>query len=246
MGESWNQFFGADYLSFSEVILSPERTAYELEAIMQRLKLSSGMRVLDLGCGQGRMSIALAKQGMEVVGYDGSAALLEEARRRAEEQGANVGFVLGDMRELQSEDEFDAIINIGTAFGYIEDEEGDREILRRVYRALKPGGHFLQDTENRDFKLRQLYNTWEKMNGRLVFSRRAFHHHTGRWTEELNWYTEGDREHALLDLRLYTATELVRMTEAAGLQVRELHGGFDLSPFSLSSPRLVIVSEKCR
>lgn len=246
MGESWNQFFGADYLSFSEVILSPQRTAFELEAIMKRLKLTKGMRVLDLGCGQGRMSIALAKQGLQVVGYDGSPDLLEEAKRRAAEQGADVAFVLGDMRELQGEGEFDAVINIGTAFGYIEDEEGDREIVRRVQQALKPGGCFLQETENRDYKLRQLYNTWDKMNDRLVFSRRAFNHQSGRWTEELSWYEEGERTIALLDLRLYTAAELVRMTEAAGLHVQELHGGFDLSPFSLSSPRLMIVSEKSR
>ncbi len=243
-GESWNHFFGANYLSFSEVILSPERTAYELEAITKRLGLAKGMRVLDLGCGQGRMSMALAKQGIQVVGYDGSAALLEEARRRAAEQGTVVDFLLGDMRELQADQEFDAVINIGTAFGYIEDEDGDREIIRRVHRALKPGGLFLQETENRDFKLRQLYNTWEKMHDRLVFSRRTFNHQTGRWTEELNWYVEGEREGALLELRLYTAAELVSMTEAAGLTVQELHGGFDLSPFSLTSPRLLIISEK--
>ncbi len=242
--ESWSRFFGEDYLSFSEVILSPERTAFELEALMNVLQLREGMSVLDLGCGQGRMSVPLARRGVRVTGYDGSQSLLEAARQRAAEQGAEIEFVLGDMRELEFTARFDAVINIGTAFGYIAEASEDQDILRRIERSLKPGGFFLQETENRDFKLQHLHNTWNVMRDRIVFSQRQFDIATSRWREELCWFEQGDKKCAILDVRLYTAAELVRMTEAAGLSVQKLFGGFDLLPLTLRSPRMILLSRK--
>jgi ubiquinone/menaquinone biosynthesis C-methylase UbiE len=242
--EAWHSFFGEDYLLFSEVILSPERTAYELNAIVDCLKLSKGMKILDLGCGQGRMSIALAKKGFDVTGYDGSLQLLEEAKRRAASESLNIAFVLGDMRELDTAEQFDAVINIGTAFGYITDAAADQDILHRVERLLKPGGLFLQETENRDYKLRFLHNTWHVMNERIVFSNRQFDSVSGRWREDICWYEEGEMKNALLDVRLYTATELLRMTEVAGLKVLQVCGGFDLSALTIASPRMLILSKK--
>ena len=47
------------------------------------------------------------------------------------------------MRRIPFEGEFDAVINMFTAFGYLESEEEDQEVLRQVYKALKPGGVFL-------------------------------------------------------------------------------------------------------
>lgn len=242
--EHWNAFFGEDYVRFSEVILSPERTAFEAQRIVELLQLPPDAAILDLGCGQGRLSIELARRGYRVTGVDASKELLEVARRRTAEAHQKVTYLETDMRDLDFTATFDAVINVGTAYGYIDDEAGDQLILSKVYTALKPEGVFLQETENRDYKLQGLRNTWNHMNGRPVFSERIFNPVNGRWREHIFWY-EGDQQRSsLLELRLYSATELIRMIRTAGLNVEQVYGGFDASELTVNSSRLVILSRK--
>ncbi|WP_128895416.1 SAM-dependent methyltransferase [Longirhabdus pacifica] len=241
--ERWKDFFDETYASFSEVILTPERTVAECEAIIDCLQLQTGDHVLDFGCGQGRMSIPLAERGMTVTGYDGSPTLLEEAKRRAPDL-PHLHFQLGDMRELDESEQYDAIINIGTAFGYVPSREEDEHILQRVYAALKPGGYFLQELENRENKIKQLYPTWNVMHNNIVFSRRQFDLTTSRWSEEMFWFEEQEKKQAKLELTLYTASELMHMTTSAGLQVQHIYGGLDRSSYHMDSPRLMILSQK--
>jgi SAM-dependent methyltransferase len=59
------------------------------------------------------------------------------------------------MREIPFEDEFDAVINVSTSFGYLETENEDRKVLREVHKALKPGGRFLLEVANRDDLMRR-------------------------------------------------------------------------------------------
>lgn len=243
--ELWQAFFTEEYLRFSQTILTPERTEREVQQLLACLQLPSGARILDLGCGQGRIAVPLARAGYEVTGYDRSPVLLEAARTYAASAGADVTFVAGDMRELDFVETFDAVINLGTAFGYVASEREDAAILRNIWRALRPGGHFLQDTENREFRLRRLQpRTWEEMDGQPVLSERQFDCVTGRWRERIRWLRGGELRETILDLRLYTATELIRMTEAAGMTVTGVYGGLDLTPLTVDSPRLVIWSRK--
>jgi ubiquinone/menaquinone biosynthesis C-methylase UbiE len=70
-----------------------------------------GRRVLDVGTGTGRAAIALAKRGAIVTGMDASAEMLQVARRRASEAGADVTFVRGDAHALEFPDRgFDAVV----------------------------------------------------------------------------------------------------------------------------------------
>jgi SAM-dependent methyltransferase len=243
--EKWKDFFGEEYLHFSELILTPERTQAEVEQIVSLLDLPKGAKILDLGCGQGRISIPLSQKGYTVTGFDGSPELFAAALRRADEVGTEVQLIHGDMRELDFDSEFDAVINLGTAFGYVEKEEEDLNILRRVRNALKPGGYFLQDTENREMKLKnQMDNVWHQMNGQAVWSKREFNCLTGRWKETISWMNGSELQQRVLDLRLYSATELMRMTNEAGLRVHGVYGGLDLTPLKMDSLRMVLLSVK--
>src|SRR5262249_42598505 len=116
----YGQFFGEDYLRHFRSPL--ERTAQEVEQIAQRLALAPGSAVLDLCCGYGRHTIPLAQRGYRMTGQDLSEVLLQQARTDAEAQSVQVRWVHGDMRQVPFENEFDAIINIWTSFGYLENE----------------------------------------------------------------------------------------------------------------------------
>jgi SAM-dependent methyltransferase len=122
----WFQsFFGADYFEIYRDAFPPEGTARDVEGIVARLGLDAGARVLDLACGHGRHAIPLAERGFAVTGYDSSEPFLEQARASAAARGVAVHWLRGDMRALPFAAEFDAAINVFTAFGYFDDPEDD-------------------------------------------------------------------------------------------------------------------------
>src|SRR6266851_1363194 len=149
----YKTFFGEDYLRIYS-FLTPERTEREVDGIVRLLDLPPGSAILDLCCGHGRHALALAKRGYRVTGQDLSEVFLQRAQAEAEAQGVQVRWLQSDMRKIPFESEFDAVINIFTAFGYLENEDEDQEVLQQVYKALKPHGLFLLETMHREFLLR--------------------------------------------------------------------------------------------
>src|SRR5262249_12669661 len=150
----YHEFFGEDYLRIYAHTLAPERTAQEVEGIVRLLALPPGSSILDLCCGHGRHSIPLAQRGYQVTGQDLSEFFLQRAQVDAQVEGVSVRWVRGDMREIPFANEFDAVINIFTAFGYFESEAEDQKVLRQVHRALKPGGRFLLELKHREDVMR--------------------------------------------------------------------------------------------
>ncbi|WP_134683017.1 class I SAM-dependent methyltransferase [Brevibacillus migulae] len=243
--ENWQQFFEEDYLSVEDHILPKTRTDLEVEQIIKRFQLPLGARILDLGCGTGRLSIPLSQAGFQVVGIDGAPILINAAKAANEQAGAAVEFIHQDMRELDREEEFDAVINFGTAFGYCAHEWEDQDILRRVWRALRPGGQFLMDYENRELRIQSAFGKrWEKLGGKLVYVHREFDCATGHWMEKLSWLEGADRKKKVLHQRFYATTEMIRMCRHAGLHVQEVYGDIDFSRLEVNSPRVLIWAKR--
>ena len=104
--------------------------------LMDDLGISSGSRVLDLGCGPGLFSILLAKKGAIVTGVDYSAAMVNTARNNAAEEGVSCEFIKMDAQDLAFGDcEFDAVVSRSVIWAL----ERPRECYREVLRVLKPG-----------------------------------------------------------------------------------------------------------
>jgi 2-polyprenyl-3-methyl-5-hydroxy-6-metoxy-1,4-benzoquinol methylase len=85
------------------------------EALIQRLGISNGLKVLDLGCGDGTTAIPAAKLGAEVLGVDIASNLVAAGNKRAKELGlANCRFREGDAADLHQvpEQAFDLVVSI--------------------------------------------------------------------------------------------------------------------------------------
>jgi len=247
MAQWYREFFDDLYLRVYQPLEAPEQVRREVDFIVKALDLPAGAKVLDLCCGQGRHSLELARRGFQVVGVDLSEALLYAARKRAESEGLSVTFLHCDMREIDFADEFDAVINMFTSFGYLESEAEDEKVLGKVAQALKSGGKFLLDVVNRDRLVRDFQaREWHAADeGWLVLEERTFDHLSGRM--ETRWVCvarDGVRYERLSSVRLYTASELRMMLERAGLKVTNLFGDYDGSPYSWDSQRLIVVACK--
>jgi SAM-dependent methyltransferase len=113
-------------------------TDQEVEFLLELMDLDDGARVLDVGCGPGRHSVALAIAGMKVTGIDIARKFLDIAADTAREAGVGAAFFEVDARQMPFDDEFDAVISICQgAFGLMG--EDDPLVLRRMMEAARPG-----------------------------------------------------------------------------------------------------------
>ncbi|HEV2801093.1 MAG TPA: methyltransferase domain-containing protein [Pyrinomonadaceae bacterium] len=110
----------------------------QLNRLLDVLRLSSTDRVLDAGCGNGRITEYLHEQtGAHYTGIDLSAEAVAQARARTSAKGDRLRFKVGNLNRLDFEPHaFDALVAIDTLY-YVDDLE---ETLRQLVAVLKPAG----------------------------------------------------------------------------------------------------------
>jgi ubiquinone/menaquinone biosynthesis C-methylase UbiE len=243
--ETWDSFFNDFYL---RAYADDERDAQaEVDALAAaRLAgVEPGADVVDVPCGFGRHTLALARAGFRAVGVDRSATLLEEARRRAGgERWPKL--TRADYRDLPfAEETFDAAFNLFTSLGYLGDEE-DTKVLAAIRRVLRPGGKLVLETMHRD-RLVEIFRDkdWHLMGaGRLLLEQRTWDPVTGVVQSTQTLITgSGERESRTFSVRTYSATELLAMIDRAGFSEAKCYGSFEADPFATTS-RLVIVATR--
>ena len=246
----YETFFEGDYyrmFSSRPVLSRPEMIAQQVEFIVQALEPRPGARILDVACGHGRIAVPLAQLGYRVTGVDLSAYHLGLAKEAAADAGVEVRWVHSDMREIDFDSEFDAVINVFTSFGYFEDEADDARVLAAVGHALVPGGRFFIDTMNREWLIRNFSpNDWqEETDGLITMERRRLLLADSRIeTDFMYMEPEGRRVSHTVSLRLYTLTELSRLMAAAGLRLEGMWGGFDGAEYGIEARRMILLAEK--
>ena len=241
--DDWDRLFDELYL---RTYAAAERGADPEPEALAAVRLAGcepGADVLDCPCGYGRHSIPLARGGYRVVGADRSPVLLEEARRRTG-NGDWPRWVEADHRELPFADaSFDTVLNLFTSLGY-RGEEGDRQTLSEFRRVLRPSGFLVVETMHRD-RLASIYDPrgWEPLpDGGIVLEERRFDQVAGEVETTLSLVdAHGSRDSATYRSRVYTATELVRLVEAAGFGAVECYGGLERQELTVQT-RLVVLA----
>ena len=116
-------FFGPGYLVEYAGILTSEKTRAEVDFLVKTLCLKKGVKILDLACGHGRHTVELARRGFSMTGQDLNAFFLHEAKKAARRAEAKVRWVKSDIRQIPFQNEFDAVFNLFTAFGYFDSDD---------------------------------------------------------------------------------------------------------------------------
>ncbi|MGH7690406.1 MAG: class I SAM-dependent methyltransferase, partial [Gemmatimonadaceae bacterium] len=237
-------FFGDDYLDAYGHTFSLARAEREVAFVQHTLDLHPGDRLLDLCCGQGRHAVLLASRGLRVTGQDLNAEYLRMAGRAAAAQHVELETVCRDMREIPFERQFDAVVNLFSAFGYLESEAEDRKVLVQIAKALKPGGRVLLDLVNREWVIANPFpNEWHTddrgrvyLEHREVDLLRSRNHVTFTIVEPDGTRRESVGHH----FRLYTLTEMHAMLASAGLEFMAVYGDFDGTPYAAAARRMIV------
>ena len=245
--EWYRSFFGKDYLDVYGHLLTDENSEAEAEFVMRALGLKLGDRVLDLCCGIGRHAVPLARAGLEVTGLDMSEDYLDMASSAARGAGVEVRLVQGDMREIPFRGEFDAVVNMFTAFGYFDSEVDDQRVIDGAAAALRPGGRLLLDLLNRDWVAANYVRSEsrERDNGTIYREQRNFDPVAGRNHVEFTITSpNGAQRKVSHHIRLYVATEISRMLDRAGLTLWRSYGGYEGTLLSVETRRMILVARK--
>ena len=126
-----------------------------------------GARVLDAGCGTGRVGIELAARGYDVVGVDSDASMLDVARAAA----PGIPWHLTDLAELDAVHEYDLAVAAGNVMIFLAPGTGP-EVVARLARSLRPGGLLVSGWRTDELAVQE-YDGWAREAGLEPVARHA-------------------------------------------------------------------------
>lgn len=232
------------YLYFYEDFIDDEKTEQECEFMERALGLYDGASILDLACGHGRHSIALAGQGYWVTGLDLNAAFIDLAKKSAEEKQLNASFYLQNILDMEFEGEFDAAILFYNSFGFFDKKDAET-LMKKVYRSLKKGGKVLIDAKNRDLLAKELpaCSVLEK-NEDLMIDRVTFDPLTGTTNNRRIYIKDGKRTDTPFQMYAYHYSDLKSMAENVGFSIPNVWGNWKGDAFGSASRRILMLCQK--
>jgi ubiquinone/menaquinone biosynthesis C-methylase UbiE len=214
-------------------------------------------RVLELGCGTGRVTFPLARAGMSITGIDRSAEMLERAERRRKRlrSRSRVQLVRGDIRHLPFSDAaFPLVI---APYGILQSLLRERDLaatLAAVRRTLAPGGTF-------GLELVADLPAWREYSNRVTMSGRRRNGARITLTESVRQdrkrkltlfdqdYLERHgrsvkRKRFTLTFRTLTVHQMVARLQKAGLEVTALLGDYQGSPWDMRAEAWIILAQR--
>jgi 2-polyprenyl-3-methyl-5-hydroxy-6-metoxy-1,4-benzoquinol methylase len=225
-----------------------QRLAAAVEQITSALALAkpSGKSVLDLCCGPGRCSIALAKKGFRVTGVDRTAFLLNKARAKAKAARVNIEWIQQDMRDFVRPGAFALVLSMFTSFGYFDDKEEDVTVLRNMFTSLQPGGAILLELLGKERLAKILQPTTSNVlpDGTLMVERHEIFDDWTRIRNEWLLIRRGRVKSYKFHHTLYSGQELRDRLERAGFVAVKLYGNLDGDEYGPNAERLVAVARK--
>lgn len=247
----WEDFFNEDYLKTqikgTRGAGSATWIRREVDFIEDSLGVEKGAMVLDLGCGEGSHAIGLAERGYRVIGIDASPFMVGRAQKEAQRRNVAVNFVQADMRDISYEEAFDGVFSWDMSFGYFDDEK-NAQLISLVHRALRKGGQFLLDVQNRDYLVRQSPSVaWFEGDGCICMDEMQVDWISSRMRMKRTMIaTDGRSRETEYSIRIYSLHELGRLLHDHGFRVAEVSGRIETPGvfFGPESPRTVILAEK--
>ena len=209
--------------------------------LITNLQLDLKSNILDLACGKGRHSIFLNKIGFKTMGVDLSPKSIAFAKKF---NNANLRFEVRDMRESFCENQFDAIFNLFTSFGYFESKTENIKVLKAIESMLKKNGVFVIDFMNTNKVIRNLVNEETKFIDQINFRlKRAYEN--GNIVKTIDFTDKEKDFHFTEKVQALFPEDFQSLISQTNLKIDSIFGDYNLNPFDREvSDRLIIVGRK--
>ena len=206
----------------------------------------TGKVALDLCCGPGRCSIALAQAGFKVTGVDRTKFLLDKARAKARAAKTKIEWIQMDMRDFIRADNFDLVLSMSTSFGYFDNKNEDLQVLRNMLTSLRPGGVFLIEVMGKEH-LANIFRptTFDLLpDGTKLVQRHEIFDDWTRIRNEWILIRKGKAKSFRFHHTVYSGQELKDRMEQVGFACVRLYGNFDGDEYGTNAHRLIAVAHK--
>ncbi len=214
-----------------------------MRALLQHLKARQNDKMLDVACGKGRHSKALADMGFDVTGIDLSESAILEALQNERE---NLHFFQHDMRLPFITNYFDFVFNFFTSFGYFRTQREHDNAFRTIAQSLNQNGIFVIDYLNVHFSEDHLRENEEKKVEDVTFYIKRWHNQD-HFFKQIEIKENGQMLPESFTERVskFTLGDFTEMLAYQGLQVQEVFGDYHLGHYDVKkSPRMIIVAKK--
>ncbi len=208
-----------------------------MDTLTTYLNLGKDERILDLACGKGRHSIYLNQLGYDVVGVDLSKKNISYASRFENEK---LKFKVHNMSEPYP-DQFDAVFNLFTSFGYFSKEESNLNTIKAIKSNLTDKGIGVIDFMNVNYVTKNIIPEETKEIEGITFNIK-------RYTKEGCIYKDIKFKHDNKDfffterVKAITLCDFENYFEKANVNLLSIFGDYELQKFNKeSSPRLILI-----
>ena len=241
-----DSFFDGYYKQIWKTIIPDELTVKEVDFILSYFSLQQGSKVLDLMCGYGRHSIALAKKGLTVTAVDNLGDYIDEIQQIAQNESLLLTAVKADIGSYQSGDIFDLAICMGNSLQFF-DEGGVTEILTNTAAQLAKGGKLLINSWSvAEIAVKTFQGkSWSQVGDLKFLTDARYLFHTSR-IEIVSTIIapDGTSEEKFAVDYIYSINEMEVMLKNAGFQLKEMYSIPGRKKFTPGEPRIYIVAEK--
>lgn len=221
----------------------------QVRCIVGELGTLEGKDILDVGCGTGELTFALAQGGARVTGIDLNDALLNEARthRNHERILYRKANMLHTAR-LFGRSKFDGVICLGNTLVHLMNPMQMRDFFSGVLTVLRPGGVFVLQLLNYDYIFKANITTLPVIETEALRFERTYRFIPD--TREIRFHTKltlkasGEVIDNETDLLGISSNDLISMMDIAGLKNIQQYADFEEKPFTGEHLSLVLISRK--
>jgi len=212
--------------------------------IYQYLQIQPSGTILDLACGAGRHSLALAQKGNNVLGIDLSQYSINQAKKESQKRNiTNVDFQTADMRTFALNISFDYVLNLFTSFGYFQSKIENQCVAEQISNHQIKNGITVIDYLN---------SAKVKTNGesRTIKTIEGIQFHLHKFIER-DWvykdiqFQVDSRDYQFREqVQLFDKGEIETYFHNAGYVTRHHFGNYNLDLYTKESDRSILVFEK--
>lgn len=247
-------------------LLYAEQSVLDLP-LYQELAASAHGTVLELGCGTGRVALALAREGHDVVALDNSQPMLEQFQANlaceSEKVRSRIKLIEASMVDFNLSELFGLALAPFRAFQHLLTSDEQRRCLVSVAQHLKPGGTYVHNVFNPNLeyivKAMQLAPAWQQVSEHslpeqdgVVRRYVQLQPQPGLQQHEISWKYEvydhqGVLQQTCVDsmvLRWQYRWEAEHLLELCGLEISEAYGGYDKRPLDENAGELIFLCKR--
>ncbi|WP_100839255.1 class I SAM-dependent methyltransferase [Kitasatospora fiedleri] len=211
----------------------------------------AGGPVLEVACGTGRLTLPIARAGVDITGLDVMPSMLARARRRSAAEHLPVTWLEQDCRDIRTDRRFALVFSATNAMQHLHDLDSVLAFLTSARDVLRPDGTLLLDVFNpAPAKLSRLpdapyhHKSVTDLDGTALDVRAATGYDAATQVLHftLDYLREGERVRTKkVSMRCFFPEELLALCRLAGLDVTDRHGDYDASPFTSTSPKQILL-----